>query len=677
MARMSDGRTRNPRVDMHNEYAVVVTDTGSPRQLLRCLREVASTVPPEVEIIAVSRQLPSLGRLVRRVRRVQVRAGEALHDTARGAASTYRFSVIAPSQCRWTDGWLDNVVQRIEQAGGTFGVLGDPGRCVEVNVGAGVVDGPPIDLNGVAGIEVPTRSASGSRRDVTISASLIVKDEEENIGRCIAAVSPMVDEVVVYDTGSTDNTIQIAESAGALVIRGYWDDNFGAARNRSLAHCASDWILVIDADEVATGDPIALRQHLSRSKGELVRAKVVNASWTGAGAGVEMVSERLFRRTAGTWKGALHERIISHRTGGSLVAEPVPAPLRLMHFGYTTERLQAKDKAARNLAIARAQIESGDESGSAWCNYGRSLAMADRMAEALDALTRVLSVPALDSTVVLAGRTALECLRECGFGESDADMWLTALAERREAPGRIDMERAWFALRAGDVERAAGLLAGLTAEPDCWGTAFDLDEAAGLRADVLYEQGRALESFELLLDTLSRRVEDIALASMVLAAQRAEVPLVDVARRVPEQFLMRSLREVLRLGAAHADEWLDAVWTVSQDQQVLVAAALVCRGLGIDRVLVWEMRCMELGAPVSPLRSIAEDSAAPTSSRCLARAVLGDVLGDQMSCREAVRLVDTVPADERDALYASLHEFAPSVLAELQRAAGLSATTTA
>ncbi len=91
--------------------------------------------------------------------------------------------------------------------------------------------------------------ASRSTDRALLSACLIVRDEEQALPRCLASLRTLVDEVVVYDTGSTDSTGELARQAGARVIEGYWDDDFGRARNACLQHCRGESILWIDADE--------------------------------------------------------------------------------------------------------------------------------------------------------------------------------------------------------------------------------------------------------------------------------------------------------------------------------------------------------------------------------------------------------------------------------------------
>jgi len=79
---------------------------------------------------------------------------------------------------------------------------------------------------------------------------MIVKDQEINIGKCLDSVKEYVDEIIVLDTGSKDNTKKIALEKGAKVFDFKWIDDFSAARNESLKKASSDWILILDPDEV-------------------------------------------------------------------------------------------------------------------------------------------------------------------------------------------------------------------------------------------------------------------------------------------------------------------------------------------------------------------------------------------------------------------------------------------
>jgi hypothetical protein len=84
----------------------------------------------------------------------------------------------------------------------------------------------------------------------TIELSMIVRDGGASLGRCLRSARPLVDRIVIGDTGSTDGSLSIAASFGAEVVSIPWRDDFAAARNEVLALAQCDWVLVLDADEM-------------------------------------------------------------------------------------------------------------------------------------------------------------------------------------------------------------------------------------------------------------------------------------------------------------------------------------------------------------------------------------------------------------------------------------------
>ena len=84
----------------------------------------------------------------------------------------------------------------------------------------------------------------------TISLCMITKNEEKFLERCLNSVKSIVDQIIIVDTGSKDNTKNIAKRFNAKIFDFEWVDDFSAARNESLKHATKDWILVMDADEV-------------------------------------------------------------------------------------------------------------------------------------------------------------------------------------------------------------------------------------------------------------------------------------------------------------------------------------------------------------------------------------------------------------------------------------------
>ncbi|MFZ7125417.1 MAG: glycosyltransferase [Desulfobacterales bacterium] len=107
-------------------------------------------------------------------------------------------------------------------------------------------DAAHVIRNKIGPMEINCRSENRP----SVSLCMIVKDEEKHLSRCLASLKPIVDEIIVVDTGSTDSTKHIASIFGAKVFDFKWNNDFAAARNYSLQKATGDWILVMDADEV-------------------------------------------------------------------------------------------------------------------------------------------------------------------------------------------------------------------------------------------------------------------------------------------------------------------------------------------------------------------------------------------------------------------------------------------
>ncbi len=86
-----------------------------------------------------------------------------------------------------------------------------------------------------------------------ISLVMITKDEENNLPESLASVKDLVDEIIIVDSGSTDNTVKIAESFGAKVFQRDFD-SFSNQKNYALSLAGNEWVLHLDADEVLTED---------------------------------------------------------------------------------------------------------------------------------------------------------------------------------------------------------------------------------------------------------------------------------------------------------------------------------------------------------------------------------------------------------------------------------------
>ncbi len=159
-----------------------------------------------------------------------------------------------------------------------------------------------------------------------LSIAMIVKNEEANLGRALASVRNLADEIVVVDTGSTDRTMGIAAKYTGMIYSYKWCDDFAAARNESLRHCRGDWFIFLDADEAiwqddhaairkAMLDPVTnIYEHTLRhyyKDGRSVSLDTVPQKCKGEyPLFSDSVAGRLFRNTPGLhFEGRLHEKI--------------------------------------------------------------------------------------------------------------------------------------------------------------------------------------------------------------------------------------------------------------------------------------------------------------------------------------------------------------------------------
>ncbi len=86
-----------------------------------------------------------------------------------------------------------------------------------------------------------------------ISIVILTKNEEQNIARCLSSLKGLTDDVLVIDTGSTDHTVQIAETFGVKILHETWR-GYSATKNQGNKKAVYDWILSLDADEEMNED---------------------------------------------------------------------------------------------------------------------------------------------------------------------------------------------------------------------------------------------------------------------------------------------------------------------------------------------------------------------------------------------------------------------------------------
>jgi tetratricopeptide (TPR) repeat protein len=147
----------------------------------------------------------------------------------------------------------------------------------------------------------------------TLSLCMIVKNEEQHLARCLLSAKPVVDEMIIVDTGSTDRTKDIARAYGAKVFDFPWTNDFSIARNQSLSMASGDWILVLDADEVISPlDYTALERIVKKRPAKPVAYAMVTRNYTNevSSQGWTANDRKYGREEAGTgWFPSLKVRL--------------------------------------------------------------------------------------------------------------------------------------------------------------------------------------------------------------------------------------------------------------------------------------------------------------------------------------------------------------------------------
>ncbi|MCO6429384.1 MAG: tetratricopeptide repeat protein [Deltaproteobacteria bacterium] len=223
-----------------------------------------------------------------------------------------------------------------------------------------------------------------SSAEPTISLCIIAKDEEEFIGQAISSVLPLVHEVIVVDTGSTDKTCEIARNLGAKVEHFPWNGDFSAPRNFSLKKATGDWILVLDADEAIDESDFPRIRELIKDRTKCYRLTQRHYSndprlsdfkpvtkefpkWEkNYGGYFESSLVRLFPNREGIeYIGRVHE-LVEHSIAKLSRHKIVEPGIRIHHYGHTPEVKAKKNKGELYTPLGQAKL--GDDP-SFWQSY--------------------------------------------------------------------------------------------------------------------------------------------------------------------------------------------------------------------------------------------------------------------------------------------------------------------
>jgi tetratricopeptide (TPR) repeat protein len=490
-----------------------------------------------------------------------------------------------------------------------------------------------------------------------LSACLIVKDEEKSLPECLASLHSLVDEVVVYDTGSTDSTVKLARQAGAKVIEGYWDDDFGRARNTSLKHCRGKWILWIDADErFVCPDARELRGALAQFQ-EVDAFFVEISNFGGDGSSVAMAHRafRLFRRATCRWYGALHEQV-DLRPG--LQREVFASQLKgahIDHYGYLDQVVNERDKWARNLRIAEAAVKQGavraGQKGMLELNLARALAATNKLEEAQTYYDKAVATAhaGLPLRAALFHRT-MNLLSLQRFEEAvKAAQRFSELCEKKDLSYYLEgMARR----RLGQPE-AAGALFDQVRDPSNEDSfKYPLFMLYAERAGALLEAGKAAEAADMLVLLVEENPDVLHITAALKAFTVAGKSLDALVAAMPADRLDKVAAALTLVPPAVADQMADALWArFGSRPQLLAASIRFAPQLNAPRALEWSARLRSIGmVGFCPLLArAAADHVAP-AERVRAGVIAHAAFADPKGAELAVAAAPLVPIEDLGAV---------------------------
>ena len=216
-----------------------------------------------------------------------------------------------------------------------------------------------------------------------ISLCMIVRDEEEVLKRCLNTAVTLADEIVIVDTGSKDNTIQIAEQFTEKIYHLEWQDDFALARNFAFSKADGDYLLWLDADDVIPETSLvqipALREILENEQPDVVMCPYDVGFDENGKATLTFFRERFLKRSENfIWQGRVHECIAPK---GKIVR----SDFKIAHMG------SKKPRGRRNLHIYQKWAGEEPLSPRDKFYYGRELYYHGLYTEAIAVLSEMLS----------------------------------------------------------------------------------------------------------------------------------------------------------------------------------------------------------------------------------------------------------------------------------------------
>lgn len=245
---------------------------------------------------------------------------------------------------------------------------------------------------------------------MSISLCMIAKNEERWIEQAITSVSSIVSEIILVDTGSTDETISRAKALGAKIFNQPWKEDFSSPRNFGMSKAQGEWILVLDADEMIASHDLQKLVMLTKMKhvayeltqrhytndvrlsdfvpcrGEFPDLEKKNAGY------FESSCVRLFpNHKKIKYEGRVHE-LVEHSLFRLKDFKIVSSGIRIHHYGHTDEVKKLKNKTLIYTPLGQKKASENSQDWKAFFELGVEHNVHRRFKESIAAFERSLSL---------------------------------------------------------------------------------------------------------------------------------------------------------------------------------------------------------------------------------------------------------------------------------------------
>ena len=226
-----------------------------------------------------------------------------------------------------------------------------------------------------------------------LSICIITKNECENLKICLDRIKDLGCEIVVVDTGSTDDSRKIASAITPCVYEFAWCDDFSAARNYAVQKAGNDWILFLDSDEfVDMFDMSKLLEQMKTMPASIghIHIKSLYESDGQMMSSTEPIA-RLFSRRLYHFEGRIHEQIVPLDT--STEPDYFDAPIYVTHVGYQGNDAYRTEKADRNLKLLLRELEAQPDDPYTLYQIGNSYFYSKQYAQAIPYFEQAMELP--------------------------------------------------------------------------------------------------------------------------------------------------------------------------------------------------------------------------------------------------------------------------------------------